>query len=382
MRHPAARPRAAARFVGLAAALVATVAGASACSSGPPDAEVQATPWPEADALFHRDPRWLGADAAYSVPLGGERVLWLFGDTFVATSDAHARSESEMVRNTIAISTGLDPTSAEITFHWRLDDEGTPASFFAEDGDEWHWPCGGQRLASGALVIFLARLRPTPGVGLGFGSAGWRIALIDDPDFAPADWSVRTIEPPPQAFDAIAGTAVTRDGEHVVALATRFEGIHRGHLVRFTEAALAAGDPSGAEWWAGARGWVRWDALEGEPAVVIDDAAPESSIHYDEREAAWIHVASYGFGATRVGVRRAPALTGPWSGAEIVLTPPESEREGAFVYAGKAHPELLSPDGALVITYATNSFDFWELFRPSGEALYWPRFARLPRPSR
>jgi hypothetical protein len=39
---------------------------------------------PEADRLFHSDPRWLGADAAFSIDLGGGRVWWLFGDSFVA----------------------------------------------------------------------------------------------------------------------------------------------------------------------------------------------------------------------------------------------------------------------------------------------------------
>ena len=40
---------------------------------------VTAVAWPEADAMFHRDPRWLGGDDAYSIDLGnGPRrlVLW------------------------------------------------------------------------------------------------------------------------------------------------------------------------------------------------------------------------------------------------------------------------------------------------------------------
>src|SRR5215467_7748298 len=44
-----------------------------------------AAPWPEADCIFRSDPRWLGADAAFSVDLGQGRVLWLFGDSFVAS---------------------------------------------------------------------------------------------------------------------------------------------------------------------------------------------------------------------------------------------------------------------------------------------------------
>ena len=71
----------------------------------------------EADVLFHRDPRWLGADAALSVPLASGRTLWLFGDTFIAESNAHVRSESKMVSNTVAIQTGEDPRTASITFH-------------------------------------------------------------------------------------------------------------------------------------------------------------------------------------------------------------------------------------------------------------------------
>ena len=39
---------------------------ASACSpSGPPAPIATGEPWPEADALFHQDVRWLGAGASY-----------------------------------------------------------------------------------------------------------------------------------------------------------------------------------------------------------------------------------------------------------------------------------------------------------------------------
>src|SRR5208282_6632981 len=61
-----------------------------------------ATPWPEADKLFHSDPRWLGADAAFSIDLGQGRVLWMFNDTFVARKPGEDRSHSAFVRNTVA----------------------------------------------------------------------------------------------------------------------------------------------------------------------------------------------------------------------------------------------------------------------------------------
>src|SRR5437764_12208257 len=89
--------------------------------------------WPEADALFTGDARFLGADSAYSVPLGNERVLWLFGDTFVALDDARSRRHAKFVRNSIAIETGLDPSKATIRFVHGGTDE-APSSFFAEPG--------------------------------------------------------------------------------------------------------------------------------------------------------------------------------------------------------------------------------------------------------
>jgi hypothetical protein len=52
------------------------------------------------------------------------------------------------------------------------------------------------------------------------------------------------------------------------------------------------------------------------------------------------------------------------------------------VYAAKAHPELVPPGpGDLVVTYATNSFEFADLFTAEGaKSLYWPRFVGVKVP--
>jgi len=86
-----------------------------------------ATAWPEADRLFHSYPRWLGADAAYSFDLGNQRVLWLFGDSFVGGLKWR---RSRMVRNSIAIQKGYDPSAASIRFYWG----GKLTFFFPEEG--------------------------------------------------------------------------------------------------------------------------------------------------------------------------------------------------------------------------------------------------------
>lgn len=339
-------------------------------------------PWEEAESLFHQDARWLGADAALSIPLGNGRTLWLFGDTFVAKSRENVRAESGMVRNTVAIQEGEDPRVASIIFSWRNSADGSPASFFPENDQHWYWPGHGIRLAEGPLVIFLYEMLGTPGKGLGFACMGYALAVIDNPDSPAATWEPRIVVATSSTFDAIPATAVVRDGAYVIALAIRQEGTHAGALVRYPVALLAQGDASKAEWWTNdERGWVPEANLgSGGPTFVIDDAGAESSIHWDPRTKFFIHVASYGFGASVIGLRRARTLTGPWSSPEIVYRPPESDGPQPFVYAAKAHPELIGPEATdLVITYATNSFEFSDLFTKEGEKfLYWPRFVVVP----
>src|SRR5690349_20213727 len=72
----------------------------------PPAVSVRpgAQPWPEGSALFRRAPRFVGGDSAYSVALDPERVLWLFGDTFVDPAEDGSRSNGPnfFVRNSVA----------------------------------------------------------------------------------------------------------------------------------------------------------------------------------------------------------------------------------------------------------------------------------------
>ena len=75
--------------------------------------------WTEADMLFRRQANWLGGDSSVSVDLGGGRVLWLFGDSFVASVTGQSRAESTMVSNTVAIQQGYDPSSAPLKYYWR-----------------------------------------------------------------------------------------------------------------------------------------------------------------------------------------------------------------------------------------------------------------------
>jgi hypothetical protein len=330
-----------------------------------------------AEVLFRQNPEWLGTDGANSTPLGNGRIFWSFEDTFIATSETHSREHSTMVRNSVAIQVGNDPLTAKISFHWGQDADGSPASFFPEDGEVWYWTGGAIRLDEGPLITFLYRIKSTPGVGLGFANSGYALAIIKNPDQPPSAWEPEIINARQSAFDAVPATAVIRDGNHVVGLALKQEGTHAGALVRYLASSLAVGNIDNPQWWAGPNfGWVEEQDLgPAGPTFVIDDAGTESSLHWDQRIQSFIHIATYGFGAATIGMRTAAALIGPWSDPVEIYRPPESDGPHPFVYGAIAHPELEGPDsGDLIVTYATNSFEVEDMFTEYGSKhLYWPR---------
>jgi hypothetical protein len=262
-----------------ALALVAAEPGDGHSRSG--RVAVKATSSPQGDALFHRDPRRLGSDGAYSVPLRDGRILWLFGDTFIATTPRHVRSEAAFVRNTIAIERGSNPTRASMRFFWGRDGS-RPASFFPEQGRRWFWPQHGIRLHRG-LLVFLDRIRENPrgSPGFNFEGDGWRLAVITNASASPAQWRVRTVTPP-RALDRFdAGKAVNLIGRYVVSLAIPERGgpPFPGYLLRWRADDLAAGRLGRAQWWAGQRGWVAASSRRDPPTAIVPDVGPRMLAH-------------------------------------------------------------------------------------------------------
>lgn len=335
----------------------------------------EARPWPEADRLFRRDPHWVGADGAGSVPLGEGRTCWLFGDTWIDTTGRHERRGARMIRNSVAIQEGSDPSRSTVTFHWRRTPAGGPASFFPERDGAWYWPGHGIRL-NGSLVVFLNRLLPSRS-GLGFAPAGWGAVLVRNPDDDPSRWRMTWLRAPQNPLGVAIGSAgVVRVGPYVHAFSS-LEPVspHPMYLVRWRADDLARGELAKLEWWGGAEaGWLP-DASRAPRQPVFLNGQTELSVHHDAARSGFLSFQTLGFGAADIAVRSAGELTGPWGGPHAFHRPPEYDREKIMIYSAKAHPQLRGAD--VVLTYCTNSFDFADQFADS--LLYYPRFVRLSR---
>lgn len=323
--------------------------------------------WQEADQLFRHDPRWLGGDVGYSIDLGGGRVLWLFGDSFIAKEKNGSRQNSVMIRNSVAIETGYDPARARVKFYWRTRHE-SPTDFAPGEGQFWLWPSQGIRLGD-HLLLFYGRLAPDHEKhSLGFKSAGWTAFLVDNPDEQPSAWKLQKVSVPEDHGKITYGMSALTIGGFLYVLGCS-EPEHDIYLIRWPLAEAAKGQLLSPQWWC-VSGWCANASMQQE---IIRNVSSEFSVQRDPRGTGFIEVNSEGFGASTIVARSAKTLEGPWSNPCEIYRPPESNRPDAFVYAGKSHPELTGAD--VVVTYVSNSSSFGTLVKDT--SIYYPRFIRL-----
>jgi len=128
------------------------------------------------------------------------------------------------------------------------------------------------------------------------------------------------------------------------------------------------------QWWAGkSRGWIEQSQISVKPAPLFSDAQTEFTVHYEPAIEKYIQIQVKGFGATNLALRIADRLEGSWSPIKTFYRPKESNRPDAFVYAGKAHPQLLG--AGLILTYVPSSFDGLKALIPD-TSLYYPKFLK------
>jgi hypothetical protein len=278
-----------------------------------------------------------------------------------------------MVSNSVAIQTGTDPSTASIRFFWGRDSAGAPAAFVPDPRGERFWFGNGVRVDD-RLVLFMSRVVAT-NTGLGFESAGWAALLVENPGAEPSAWRLIPLETPanPLGIDVGFAAVLQLDG-YVYAFGSPSPiKSHPIYAARWPAGDVRRGDLARPEWWAGdLAGWVP-DSSSVPRWPLFENGQSEVSVHVDRETGRFLAVHTQGFGAANVMLRVAPRLTGPWTAPRMLYCPPEYDLPDVMIYAAKAHPELTGAD--LVLTYATNSFDFGRMAADS--LLYYPRFVRL-----
>jgi len=331
---------------------------------------------PRYDAAFQREAGWTGGDGAYTVALGRDRVLWLFGDSFVGRVQDGRRIASHLINNSTALQTGSEPSETSLRFVHRSLPDGRPTAFFQpEDGVGWFWPYHGVRTSQG-LFLFLLQIEPAEGpAGFGFKLAATWMGKIENPDEDPENWIVLLKKIPWSHDKRLFGSSVLLRGEYCYIYGT----VDTSAGGRVNKQMLVARVPvdrleNFSAWRFYSDGeWVD-DADRAVP--VCDDVAAEFSVSYQIAADRYVLVYTVGGLSEHIALRLSRRPQGPWDPPIRVYRCPEIDWDSRiFCYAGKGHPEIGGSPQELIVTYVANATDFALL--ESDARLYRPRFIKV-----
>jgi hypothetical protein len=325
--------------------------------------QIEAQRWIEAEKIFRSDSHWLGGDGATSIDLGNGRVLWLFGDSFIDLAGTGSRRASDLVRNSLAIQTGYDPSKASMKFYWHIQ-EGKPGAFFAHKGDKWFWPASGIMIGR-HLIIFLMEIKEASNE-LGFDACGWKAVWISNPQEEPNRWKLTSlISPQIKGLVAGSGNPIMEKGFLTVCAAdSRDRSVY---LMRWPESSASYGILTKPQLWAGDKaGWEKGE--KSKPARIISGGQMEFTVEYQPHFERYLQVQTLSIMNPCLAAASAKSMTGPWSAQACFFTPPEQGSPELLIYAGKSHSELIGAD--MVFTYVVNTTKEDRLF--DDMSIYFP----------
>jgi len=328
---------------------------------------------------------WLGADAAYSIPLPDGRDVWIFGDTLFGDKRLVTGEEPRMVHNTLGISTCKNG-KWNIDYAIKRDAKGNPDSFFKpeQNNGTYYWALDGVE-HNHELWITLVCVRNAPNsnaFALGFEICGTDMAHVTGLTSDPQDWKVAYFPLVPEGVHANPSASALIE-DHDLYIYTLYEqGSRPQILTRIPLSGL--GDPKKSLQYLGSDN--QWhDGIEPTKAkAIMKTGASEMSVRYHPDLKQWVAVmVDPQIFSDKVILRTAPSMTGPWTDGDVIYRIPILQKSDpkydsdTFCYAGKEHPEF-ERNGELLFTYVCNTMKPKKLEAETN--VYFPQVVRMPMP--
>ncbi len=322
----------------------------------------------------------LGHDYQHVYPLGGDRHLWLFQDTFLDQPGlADELDEAAFAHNAAFVQTGRCFTL------YHRGSATAPTSFEPGTGEQpltkWFWPLGGE-LVGDRLSVFWAEMTkdpdPGPGDGLGWHPAQTWLATYDAASLARMEFAPA----PNPGVAPIYGYAVASDAEHTYLFGNTYDqnlarqggwwdGPHSATTMWLARVPLGAlaDQPE----YRTARGW------SDDPA----DARPIGSRFWAENPMQprflgdqWVAATKEdGFWGEELYIDVATEPWGPWTTVSRTLGEPRGNDPLMNTYHAHLLPWLES--GSIVVSMSQNARDMVEDAFPHPER-YRLQFLRAP----
>jgi hypothetical protein len=320
---------------------------------------------------------WLGADAAYSIPLGNGKSLWFFDDTFVGVPEAISRKQAPaFIHNSVGISS-CSGQNCTIEYYWAVINSAKPGPIFVAPGSDWFWPMDGF-IYNGTLYVALMQMHASGSGAFGFAYSGSQLASVRNYMAPPSQWSI-TYQQLNTGRSAVPGVSIVVDqgpdgnpdptNPSGASYAYFFTGVGSPRYLALLRIPLAElnrlARPGNADWqYLNKSGtWKAWQqratTLPGDNAAVIHPGASEMTVRYHSSTDQWIAVYPVGLDG-QAHYSLSSSLTSGWGASELLYTYPEMQASNSnytpnvFCYAVKEHVELETP-GQLFFTYVCNS---------------------------
>ena len=301
--------------------------------------------------------KWTGADSAYSVPLPGGGVAWLYSDPFLGSVNPdHSRpADSPFVHNSIVVDRGGRMTT------YTGGTASAPQSLVTvAGGDEqqdWYW-FGDGTVEGSHLRVMLLHFRKTGTGVFDFAYVGSAVASFSLPTMrldggvtrpeGTVEWGSATLEQGPWTY--VYGVEDLQSTKYMHVARVRTNGLTRAPW----------------QFWTGSG----WSADESVSARVMGGVANEYSVTRFQGGYALVTGDSTEILSPHIVLYRSASPTGPFTQKTLLYTTPETAGN-VFTYNAKAHPELSRP-GSLLVTYNVNSFDTADVYRDVDN--YRPRY--------
>jgi hypothetical protein len=330
---------------------------------------------------------WLGADAATSIHISGNRYIWLFGDTIIGKSNFPKRypltpADGGFVHNSVGVTQCAKGTCSPMKKYFK---PGFKAVFSPETPNQYYWVLSGSMIYK-KLFLVACRLDSKSTAIL-----GTTFLVVDNPESLPSQWHVETAYNVPNTNDQLNWfTSVVKNNNYLYIFGEQGTGYNaKTVLSRISLEAVANQQWNRRQFFSNGV----W-ASTAKPTVIkgLPGTSEMSVIYYHDK---WFTIQIPPFGY-KVIPYKADNLSGPWKADSALYTIPApwstEKRDGKLVfstYAPKLHPEMSRHD-EVVMTYNTNTNNFVigsklankifyaDLPQVKYQGLYIPQFGTLP----
>lgn len=329
-----------------------------------------------------RENGWLSGDAAHSIALGKNRILWIFGDTWTGKFQNNTLIPDQWyVNNSIAIQQFDSSGNSEIEFVFGNDEEGR--AFFPNKNNmpgKYLWPTNGFILDD-FLYIFCQAV--AHGVDGWFSISGTVVVEVTNPSEHPKKWhknyyNFETPEWKGDDFQLLYHSALFKKDKYIYFMGLAIENRKKKAILSrmLKNDFLKNKNSNDLEHFVWKKNLKKWSKTTQNRVYIFEPGNTESNLQYISDWDLYV-TTTYTALDNKILLTYSKSLEGPWSEPEVVFENPIincPEKTCIETYAVRSHPEFAQETGEIIVSYITS---YTGDYKNANINSYRPRFIKI-----